>query len=712
MWSTKNHCGYWILLFQLQCLRYTVSCISTIDNSFIENNDFFSRYNKDSYIAARHSTNNNVPTQQRRSRNNSSSNLNASHDAHDDPNQCTLYLAPSSIPNSGLGMYTTTPYTRGQTFPIPEIGILLQDMTQHDIQNKFQAKLLSQYPWAAQTLTNGALEVFYGEAIVPGLGMLANSHLGLVNARHSDLWKVQPFLDGTDTLTVEESIHYTREDVGRGAYSWHGRVLFEATADIQAGEEMFVSYGDEWFEAREHFLGIVPGDRHFKEADQMLKTFYDRMTDLHQEGYDQYNEELRKNEYDKLLKEVELKDKRLRAAFPPDVEAVLAALARGTARFSAMKSIQSVEWLQENGACIDNIVAGKSKIPQAGRGAFATRSIKKGGQITTTPVVTLDRDQLVLWKNLNEDDTTFHLWEETGYQLLLNYCYGHANSSLLFFPYAPTVNFINHGSMEDANAEIRWSTSSAHKSEWLNATLQETIDRLKTGLIFDIIATKDIHRGEEVLLHYGKEWEDSWKQHMEEWELEGNEDSRDAVGGRTNLTERLGHPTTLDLNKSGDSIIKTREEQRSDPYPAHITTVCVFDPPEECTPPSSDGAGVDSDIECQSRWTLTFGTEKVCTILARETIEGMDWYTANVEVTSKVLKKITHHFVTYMPRYAIRLVDKPYSRDQYALETFRHVIGLDDGIFPSHWMDIEEDDDKNSLVNEEVNSSGDDESVV
>ena len=159
-----------------------------------------------------------------------------------------------------------------------------------------KVKLLAQYPWAAKTLTFGQYEVYYGESMAPSLGMLANSHLGLVNIRHSELWAIQHWRDGTDSFYNSGTL--TKDDPGRGAYSHHGHVTFETSANIQAGEELvsrelsllllfhldvhnlhsslslqFVSYGDDWFTAREELLGIVPGEDQFKEADLLLHKF-------------------------------------------------------------------------------------------------------------------------------------------------------------------------------------------------------------------------------------------------------------------------------------------------------------------------------------------------------------------------------------------------------------------------------------------------------
>ena len=508
-------------------------------------------------------------------------------------------------------------------------------------------------------------------------------------------------------------------------------------------------------------MGIVPGEDQFKEADLLLQKF---VRDNRQSDEDDTTN--RENLYIELLNEVSEKDERLRAAFPNDIQDVSTAVQMGTARFSAKDSIRSIEWLENNGACIDNIVSGVSTIPQAGRGAFATRSIISGGVITTSPVVTLEREQLYLWGNDAKNDDGSIVKELMGHQLFLNYCYGHEQSSLLFFPYSPTINFINHGNnAEDVNAKIRWSTYPYHKKEWLELSIQEIKDKLKTGLMFDIVATRDIQRGEEILLNYGTDWEESWNQHIEEWKEMMMADQEDVDiddlyhSHRFNVTERLGLPTTADLNNIEKyPIVRTEEEQVDNPYPSYIMTQCQFDPPvmskytigtaisksfydesmdtnrmysgtvisynsekklysiryedgetediseeelENLVTTDASTATKQEEEQCKAndvnsckatRWKLKFDNSQVhpCTILSRTNINGMDWYTAQVEVTTTVEKDtITHvHIVEYMPRYAVLFVDKPYSKDQYAYGTFRKEIGLPDGILPKHWMDL------------------------
>ena len=455
---------------------------------------------------------------------------------------------------------------------------------------------------------------------------------------------------------------------------------------ILAGEELFVSYGEDFFVSREDLLGPVPTKDYFREADELLR------------GWALLDARNVTMPYNALLEHAAGRDPRLRAALPDAAADAPLAVAWGTARFSVGNATRPLAWLARHGACVDGLVAGASTVPQAGRGAFATRAVGAGSPITTTPLVTLEREELHLWEEFERTAEGGAVMELVGHQLMLNYCYGHRDSSLLFFPYAPSVNFINHGSAEASNVELRWSTLPYHKAEWLNKTLDEMKDTIKTGLLLDVVATKDIRRGEEILLNYGKEWDSGWNEHIQEWE---------SMDEPRNLTERLGLPLVTDLNQiDRHPTVRVKGEQAHDPYPPYVMTRCYFEPPELCT----DGAGTlavplgsagdaaaltarDTVYHCRSRWRLTFDPRQLhpCTLLSRESVEGRDWYVAQVEVPAPSERRgesPTLHRVEYMTREALRFVDRPYSLDQYARGVFRQEIGLPDSLLPSHWMDL------------------------
>ena len=194
-----------------------------------------------------------------------------------------------------------------------------------------------------------------------------------------------------------------------------------------------------------------------------------------------------------------------------------------------------------------------STVKQAGRGAFATRAIKKAAVIAPMPLVHIQRKHMHMYFYHDDTDTN----EYVGEQMLLNYCYGHRKSSLLFFPYSPVVNFINHDG-KSPNAYIRWSSLPNHRSEWLKYTVDELVGQYTAGLILEVVALRDISPGEEVSIDYGRDWQEAWDAHVREWKPEeGAED----------------YLSASDLNEVGAPIL-TEEEQKVNPYPKNIDMSC------------------------------------------------------------------------------------------------------------------------------------------
>ena len=645
-----------------------------------DSDDLFSRHDKESYLSARGGSDASAIEHLRNRFEQAKKHGGgiALDDQEDD--ECTVYLAPSSIPNSGLGMYTTRKINKGELFHLPEVGVALRDRVVHFTSGGDGTKLLNQYPWSHTVLNHGTYETSMMEGLVPGIGMLANSHLGLVNMRHQDSWKTETQKDSTDSFHYTESL--TMDDVGRGSYSTHGNVVFEASNNLAAGEELFVSYGVGWFDAREGRIGVVPDGVHFKEADQMLRSFFQKYGNEKQfELHRQYKILLDEAEHkieDTSDNTVEKRDaKKVRAALPNSLKEAYGAIDLGsTARWSAKDSIREIDWLKEH-VCIDNIRSYPSTLPNAGRGAFSTRSIKEGDAITTTPLITIERDELMLWGDNKSGEQGSH--ELIGHQQLLNYCYGHRKSSLLFFPYSPVLNFVNHGGPEKSNAEMRWSTYSQHKSDWLTEPLDRMKTNLKTGLMFDLVATRNIKRGEEVLIDYGRDWEDRWQQHMEDW---GS--GTTTQDNSHNMTDYENASAVFELNRN--SVVRTVEEQQSDPYPAYITTICTFNKPE-----GGDCSGGTGEVKCSTRWDPSFDTSKsqLCEIISRRTIQGRDWYTASVNIFDE---ESGENMIEFIARDAIHFIHKPYTKDQYANEAFRHEIGLPLSMMPEQWLDLKGDE--------------------
>ena len=116
------------------------------------------------------------------------------------------------------------------------------------------------YFWSSDTSRSGH-EADITLSIIPGLGALANSHLGLVNVQAT-------------SLSVGSAGYHRSKDVGVGAFSDRYNLNFEATENIPAGMELFVNYGSDYFSTRENKMGPMPMMPDYFESEDILEDFW------------------------------------------------------------------------------------------------------------------------------------------------------------------------------------------------------------------------------------------------------------------------------------------------------------------------------------------------------------------------------------------------------------------------------------------------------
>jgi hypothetical protein len=98
---------------------------------------------------------------------------------------------------------------------------------------------------------------------------------------------------------------------------------------------------------------------------------------------------------------------------------------------------RSIEWLEENGKCIDNIYPGQSTINGAGHGAFAKRDLLKGTIISGSPLlhVPFNNAFMPMYRIYTHEESVYvDTREVVSQQLILNYCFGHSETPLLLCP--------------------------------------------------------------------------------------------------------------------------------------------------------------------------------------------------------------------------------------------------------------------------------------
>jgi hypothetical protein len=494
--------------------------------------------------------------------------------------------------------------------------------------------------------------------------MLANSHTGLVNA---------------NVRTPKRYFDLSRgHDPGTGASTTFHNVYFEAKIDIEAGAELFVQYGDAWFEDRED-LGFIPLSTDFKFADrtvQFLQQASKNLTTM----LDNVPQDFVVDFLD-LVRRIVATKPRLANAYPKDFNSFMIAAEAGTATLTVPNRVRSTEWLQENGRCLDNIRPDLSTIRQAGRGAFATRGIKKGDVITPMPLVHILRRHMEIYHGDDYEDQNGSFWID-GKQLLLNYCYGHPESSLLLFPYAPVSNYINHNASHN-NAELRWSTLPNHHTDWLERSPNDLDLETHSGLIMELVATTDIAPNEEIFLNYGAQWENAWNEFVANHQLDNYD----------------RHFTSSEALNNRLEWLKTVDEQEDDPYKfsnyEDIRTICFVFRNEknlllnatESTMKTYRWSGTDNLIHADFSYPCDVIDRNLKMFDLDEAMDRQDSvYPAPITYT--VILTDDDIKIVDVPRKAIQFFDNEYMSDNSWRKAFRHEIHLPDHMVPPIWRDL------------------------
>jgi hypothetical protein len=149
--------------------------------------------------------------------------------------QCELYLAPSSIPGTGFGIFTTR-NIKGEELVLPHSdGPTIVVCGQSDGSEHFMGVgdwNHDDYLWGphefTKTYCHGAKES------VMTFGSLCNYHTYLSN--------IQP-----SQLKYDDTVANRYTDPGAGAFSYFNGNAFKTTRDIMAGEELFASEFEEPF---------------------------------------------------------------------------------------------------------------------------------------------------------------------------------------------------------------------------------------------------------------------------------------------------------------------------------------------------------------------------------------------------------------------------------------------------------------------------------
>jgi len=322
-----------------------------------------------------------------------------------------------------------------------------------------------------------------------------------------------------------------------------------------------------------------------------------------------------------------------------------------------------------------------------GRGAFAVRGLAKGSLVTPVPLVQLPASSMINMHELgqseeeHEDGPVYYRMSDDvqGKQLLLNYCYGHPESSMLFFPSGTVSSLINHS--KKPNAKMIWSAHPAHQKHWYDLTPEELLSDETNfiGLMIEIVALRDIQEGEEIFIDYGNDWQTAWDKHTNHW------NERLAAGD----IPKDWPLRALDLNEEyKNKVFKNTEERENDPYPDNVMLKCFLQVSADKTDEKIDEKPVREWAE-PPMGTFDSDTLEDCVIKEYIKVEDGKSGAMPYNYTVALVKDSDTTMIRNVPHRAFVFVDKPGTGDQFVADAFRHYIAIPDEIFPrGPWRDL------------------------
>ena len=361
--------------------------------------------------------------------------------------------------------------------------------------------------------------------------------------------------------------------------------------------------------------------------------------------------------------------------------------AGGTFLYRNRDAIKNQKWLEKNGFCVDNMYSGMSTIPAAGRGAFASRDISEGETISIIPTVLFGTGDLmnmydVVAIETNEDENAqkfdYDRSRPRGQQLGVNYAFGHPESSFMFLPIAPMVHYINHNS--NPNAVLQWSTHSTmrnDKATW-DHSVREVMNFKSNMVVFEIEATKDIKKGDEIFIDYGDEWVETWEKYQNNWKLR-HENKPWPLRAEDVKMAFKEKPYPVAASPGSGNLL-----------PPGVATACFIKigiVPDGQPGQTDDGTPIHCWVGPTEYWLVSGASLTLCDLTERrEDGKGSYNYTATATVQDDGETFFAH--VIDIPHAAVTVVDAPYSCDIHGPDAFRHFIGIPNEIFPQTWRDL------------------------
>lgn len=618
----------------------------------------------------------------------------SSSSAKNDPSdQCGVYLAESSTGHT-LGTFAGRAYERDDTIGSSDAIVQIVDIRFHNKEPEEETDgiLLERFLgtlWSGDA-TAGSGE---GDEVISAVGgpcFSSTGHVGMINAviyHPSTLLRTDSDLlaSGYDEMTSP----------GRGAFTTYHNLTLLAVDKIPAGMEIFLDFGAEYNNYGNPGMPNIDDYRRMDEAMLKMVNFFNKHAE--KIGEKAANEVYEFMKHDVLDLTAEARAPAARALLPATYQGLQAIIdVGGSALYNNPEVVKDLDWLKMNGYCQDILVAGISKIAHAGRGAFAARSMKRGEVVSAMPLVPLNNGEDALTIIDEEDDPEDKGKPNLSYQLLYNYMLEHPQSSSLFFPAGAMTNYINHGGKK-ANVKMIWTTKAWSNVEDARETSVKDLSQFgPIDMILELVATRPIKKGEEILLDYGDEWETAWKQHVRVLKAA----SKNVTFFKSAMALNEIHHGVGKPPKPFPTESEMLDVENDEKINVLLKCLLLYDDEKIERRRNQDGTRtkvypwiphpVTGESRLKTDEAIRIVNRADCVIVDRSGDEASGYkYVVAPSVENNAHKIL----VKNVPHHAIRYVDSPYKNPQYELSAFRHTIQFPDEIFPEAWRDLDEGSD-------------------
>jgi hypothetical protein len=157
--------------------------------------------------------------------------------------ECDMYIAESTIPNAGLGVFAATERKVGDTLGSGDICFPMLELDWHNgaiLNSTEYFNPFEDYVWDGMTMGQGNECEGDVTALWPGLDCAINCNIPLENVKrafpkhNSRAGNLLPYMP------------HRAKDPGAGAISTYRSGITSVTRDVPVGGELFKFYGDDW----------------------------------------------------------------------------------------------------------------------------------------------------------------------------------------------------------------------------------------------------------------------------------------------------------------------------------------------------------------------------------------------------------------------------------------------------------------------------------